>query len=130
MEEKVRSLRKILEAIASQRGLRLAYDTHYDAGNLELSWWQEEIRHRLDFQPLHDEPLQVTYLLDTYPFFPKLLLWCRGYVPMFPVLPKVQWHILGSLPEPYTRESVEELILSVLPPNKSFKRDRPNRAAP
>ena len=121
MDERLRSLRKILEAIASQRGLRLAYDTHYDAGNLELSWWQGKTRHRLDFQQLHAEPLQVTHLLDTYPFLPKLLLWCRRYVPMFPVLPKVQWHILGSLPEPYTKESVEDLILNALPPNNSFK---------
>ena len=121
MDDQVRSLHKILEDIASQRGLLLAYDTHYDTGNLELSWWRGKTRHRLDFQPLHVGPLQVTHLVDTYPFLPKLLLWCRRHVPLFPVLPKVHSHALGSLSEPYAREGVEELIINVLPPNDSFK---------
>lgn len=121
MDKQIHSLCKILEAIASQRRLHLAYDTHYDAGNIELSWWQGKTRHRLDFQPLHAEPLQVSHLTDTYPFLPKQLLWCHRYVPLFPVLPKVQRHILCSLPKPYAKEKVEQLILRVLPHNDPFK---------
>ena len=121
MDANVRPLHEILVTITSLRGLSLAYDTHHDAGNLVIAWWQGRSRHRLDFQPLRGEPLQVTHLLDTYPFMPRLLHWCRRYIPMVPVSSKEQWQVLGTLSEPYSEESVEELIVGVLPPNNSSK---------
>ena len=121
MEDSLRSLQKILGAFAAERGLHLAYDTHYDAGNLELSWWQGKSRHRVDFQPFLGEPMQVHHLIDTYPSFPRLLLWCRQHIPMFPVLPKTQWQLIGTLSAPYSSENVEQLLLGALPPNNSSK---------
>ena len=121
MQPKLRPLFDILQAVASERRLRLSVDTHYDAGNFVLSWWHQEIRHRLDFQPLHNQPLQVTYLRDKYPFLPKLLAWCSQCVPMFPVVPSVEWDVLGQLSEPYSRAQLEDLVRDFLPPNHSFK---------
>ena len=122
MESNLHLLREVLSTIAADRRLRLSYDTHYDAGNLELSWWQGKSRHRVDFQPLQGEPLQVTHLVDTYPYLPRLLFWCRRCIPMFPILPKVQCLPMGSLAEPCSKERVEQLVLGALPPNYSLKR--------
>jgi hypothetical protein len=115
MEGSLRALHKILGDIAAERGLRLAYDTHYDAGNLELSWWQEKLRHRVDFQPFPDAPMQVTHLVDTYPLLPRLVLWCRRHIPMFSVLPKTEWQSIGTMSQPYSSENVEQLLEGSLP---------------
>lgn len=111
------ALHDILAAIASQRRLRLAYDTHYDADNLVLSWWQGNTRHCLDFQPLHAQPLQVTHYREIYPFLPKVLYWAHNSIPMFPMICAMQWQVLGHLSAPYAKTQVDTLISGLLPPS-------------
>ncbi len=115
------SLRDLIIAIASERGLSLAYDTHYEANNWELSWWQDSVRCSLDVQPYPNGRIEVTLLGTTYPFLPKLLAWARQWIPMFPVLGSTQRTPLGSLQWPCSPNQLRELLGSGLPPNNSFK---------
>jgi hypothetical protein len=62
-----------IERIGEERGLRVGYDTHYDAGNYEISWWSGCVLYRLDFQPRSDTCNQVTSYRDHFPMLPCLL---------------------------------------------------------
>jgi hypothetical protein len=90
-------LAEAVEAIARDSGLTVAYDTHYDAGNVALSWWTGKKLNRLDFQPLHDAEIQVTFLTDAYPVLPRLLRWARRSIPLFPHIAKTEYRVLGNL---------------------------------
>lgn len=114
-------LASLLAAEAAGRGLTLAQDTHYDANNLELSWWQGRIYHRIDFQPMLSGDVTVTHYRDQYPFLPKLLRWLRKYVPLFPSVARVEWESVGSVSAPFEAASIRTLLESVLPHNSSFK---------
>jgi hypothetical protein len=116
------ALASILAVEAAGRGLTLAHDTHYDANNLELSWWQERICHRIDFQPMLSGEVAVTHYRDQYPFLPKLLRWLRNYVPLFPSVARVEWESVGSVSAPFEAASIRTLLEAVLPHNHSFKR--------
>ena len=85
------------EEIGRDANLRVGYDTHFDAGNVELSWWIGKRLNRLDLQPLPGAEIQVTFLTDTYPFLPRLLCFLRSFVPFFPHLAKTEHRVLGKL---------------------------------
>jgi hypothetical protein len=57
-----------IECIGKERGLEVANDTHYDAGNYEISWWSGWVFYRLDFQPRSDASIQVTLSRDHFQF--------------------------------------------------------------
>jgi hypothetical protein len=49
-----------ITAVAKQHGLAVAYDTHYDAFNIELRWWSGNELHRVDFQPYPEGHVVIT----------------------------------------------------------------------
>jgi hypothetical protein len=116
------ALASILAAEAAGRGLTLAQDTHYDANNVELSWWQGRICHRIDFQPIPSGEVAVTHYRDYYPCLPKLLHWLHNSVPLFPSVARVEWEWLGAVSAPFEAASIRALLGAVLPHNHSFKR--------
>ena len=116
------ALASLLAVEAAGHRLTLARDTHYDANNLELSWWQGRIYHRIDFQPMLSGDIRVTHYRDQYPFLPKLLCWLRNYVPLFPSVARVEWESVGSVSAPFEAASIRTLLESVLPHDSSFKR--------
>ena len=118
------SLKELLATIALERHLSLAHDTHYDAKNWELSWWQGPVWHSIDVQPNPDGRLEVSHIRTSYPLLPRLLAWARRSVPMFPATSKSKHQFLGSLQWPCPPDQLRQLIDPALPPNNSFK---PNR---
>ena len=89
----------VIRRLAAENGLRVGFDTHYDAGNCEVRWWTGKTLNRLDFQPLGDGLLVVTLNRDKFRVFPRLLRWAYGSIPMFPYLAKVSTFRLGELRE-------------------------------
>ena len=98
--EEVSALRDLITAIAREHGLLVACDTHYDASNFELFWWQGVVRHSVDVQPYPDGRLTVTAIQTAYPAFPRFWAWAKRSIPLFPA----PWHIrrqpLGALSWP------------------------------
>lgn len=114
---KAPTLKDLLTKLAKERGLRLVFDTHYDAGNFEVVWWRGSARHAIDVQPYPDGRVAVTALQTTYPAFPRLLAWARRSIPMFPELGRTQRKHLGSIECPCPPEQLRELIEKGLPPH-------------
>ena len=79
------------------RGWAIAYDTHYDAANAEISKWAGTALHRLDFQPYPDKGVVVTHYIDRYHVLPRLCRWARSVVPFFPHVAKTESRPLGEL---------------------------------
>ncbi len=103
------NIETIFRLIAAVRGLRLGYDTHYDAHNYVLSWWQGAIHHRLDFQPM-DDSLVVTHLTDRYKFLPRLCYWLYCIIPeVFRFPPAVEFTAMGTI-ELGDKKKIEESI--------------------
>ena len=115
------SLKDLLTEIAQERGLALAHDTHYDAGNWELSWWHGRARHALDVQPYPDGRLDVSSVITSYPALPRLLAWSARAIPLFPSFGRVQRNLLGQVRWPCPPLFLRQLIDQGLPPNNSFK---------
>jgi hypothetical protein len=115
------SLKELISAVALERQVSLAHDTHYDADNWELFWWSESVRLSVDVQPYPDGRLEVSYVRTGYPFLPRLLAWAWRSIPMFPNLGRSQREFLGCLPWPSPPAKLRDLMDPVLPPNNSFK---------
>ena len=115
------SLRDLITSIARERGLSLAYDTHYDANNWELCWWQGNTFCSVDVQPYPDGRIDISALQTIYPLFPRLLAWAWQSIPMFPTLGHTQREALGTVTWPCPPDQLRELIGRGLPPNNSFK---------
>jgi hypothetical protein len=96
-----RELDAAIEEVAKQRGLRIARDTHYDASNVEVSWWRENQLHRIDFQPYPEGHVVVTYLIDSYPFVGRVLYYAWRTLPMFPYVGQREHKHLGQLDPPF-----------------------------
>jgi len=103
-----------VEEVAATSGLRVGYDTHFDAGNVELRWWSGRRLKRLDFQPMPNAGIQVTFLTDAYPFLPRLLRSLRSVIPMFPHVAKTEYRVIGTLDRNQDRaryaESIRRLV--------------------
>jgi hypothetical protein len=106
-------IKTIFHRIASARGFRLGYNTHYDAYNYVFSWWQGDIHHRLDFQPMNGS-LVVTHLTDRYKFLPHVFYWLYGAIPeVFRFPPTVEFTRMGIIKldnEKAIEENVGELL--------------------
>lgn len=94
--------------VAYERGLRVSRDTHFDARNLEVSWWHGNTRHAIDFQPDSKGHIVVLCRVQRFGRFGRLQSALRRAVPMFPHLAQdetiqvdVLWPPLdtGKLPE-------------------------------
>ena len=53
------AVHQLIADLASERGLRLEYGTHYDALNWQLRWWTEDVLLVLDIQPVSYTHLDV-----------------------------------------------------------------------
>ena len=114
MIEDSQQLGSFLKSKAASSGVRLAFDTHYDARNWELSWWRGNILHRLDFQP--QEPLQVvvTHVEDRFRWLPRLMRWAHNSIPLFPYVARTERTTLTTESLPVDEARIEALIASVL----------------
>ena len=94
------AVQQALEELATQRGLKLRKETHYDAANRELHWFESNRLHRLDFNLDREKPLiTVTHYVDEFPkLLPKaFLIWCHNFIPLFPYCAKIKWQRLTEL---------------------------------
>ena len=104
------TLGNFLGAQANRRGLRLAHDTHFDAGNWELRWWKGKALHRLDFHPLHNGTLAITHYTDHFTFFPRITRWAHDQIPMFPYPAHIEWERVGTLQFPLAERDVSKYL--------------------
>ncbi len=108
---------ELLEAIAlvaTERSLSVGSDTHYDAGNIEISWWSNNVLHRLDFQPMSEGQVLVTALTDTYPFAGRFLRLLWRVVPFFPNAAKTKQWVVGKLEQPFLTGQLRTTIKEYL----------------
>lgn len=99
-----------LKSEATQRGLRLRFDTHYDAQNWVLSWWHGSTLHHLDFQPLENEQFSITHYQDNFKYFPRFMYWAHRVIPMFPNLAKIEWKNIALEHFPLQEQQVATYI--------------------
>lgn len=113
MSEFPQNIDKVLNNLAKEHRIKIGKETHYDALNREISWLEKNILKRIDLT-LVGEFVDVTFYIDTFPFCPKLFIWCRNYIPMFPYLAKGAWKELGKLPLEETEDYYHEKIKSYI----------------
>ena len=99
-----------LRAEAKRTGTYLAFDTHYDAQNWQLSWWRGATLHRLDFQPLEHGRLSATYYQDHFRFLPRLLRWAHNAIPHFPYMARIEWSNIAVEHFPVQEEKIKALV--------------------
>lgn len=92
------NIEKVINAIAKENRMVVKKETHYDAVNREMYWFEKNRRKRIDFA-LVNSLIVVTSYDDIFPVCPLILTWCHDYIPMFPLFAKIQW------------EKVDELLL-------------------
>jgi hypothetical protein len=95
--DKTHIIDSVLSEIAKVYGLRLCYNTHYEAYNFQFEWWTGQDHHRLDFQPIN-ESLVVSHYTDHYRFLPHVCYWLYKLIPeIFRFPPSVQFLQLGTI---------------------------------
>ncbi|WP_242111858.1 hypothetical protein [Luteimonas aquatica] len=114
-------LKNLLISIARERHLVIDYDTHYEAGNWQLSWWHEGVRYALDVQPYPDGRIDVSRIVTTYPFLPRFFAWIERAVPFLPFQGKVRHECLGKLQWPCSPALLRQLLEEGLSPRNSFE---------
>jgi hypothetical protein len=87
----------VLQKIADEFKLRLARNTHYEATNRELRWFEKNVQKRTNFT-FDGKIVTVTFYKDTFPFSPRFLLWCHNNIPMFGYFARTEWQTMESLP--------------------------------
>lgn len=103
----------------------LRKDTHYDAVDLEMSWFEKKTRKRINFT-LFDKDLVVTFYWDMFPLFPRMSIWCHHYIPMFSMCAKIYWRGLDRLAlgesDDYYRQTIKTYVHEVrrLFPKETF----------
>ena len=102
----------LLRAEASRTGVHLAFDTHYDAQNWQLSWWRGATLHRLDFQPLEHGRLSITHYRDHFRFLPRLLRWAHDAIPFFPYMARIEWSNEAIEHFPLQEEKIKTIVSS------------------
>jgi hypothetical protein len=99
-------LERVILALARERQLGVARDTHYDAFNIELLWWIGNRLHRLDFRPYPDGHVEVAAIHDSFPPAGRLFWWLARVVPMFPYLASTKRIPLGTLRPPFSSQTL------------------------
>lgn len=95
--DKTHKMHSIFNEIAAVQGLKFGYNTHYEAYNYQIDWWEGRDHHRLDFQPIN-ELLIVTHLTDRYRFLPHVCYWLYKSIPeIFRFAPSVLSVQLGTI---------------------------------
>jgi hypothetical protein len=103
-----------LKAEASRTGTHLAFDTHFDAQNWQLSWWRNTTFHRLNFQPLENGRISITHYRDHFRFFPRLLRWAHCTIPNFPYMARIEWINKAMEQFPLEEEEIKTIVSSVV----------------
>jgi hypothetical protein len=102
---------------SSRLKLHLGHDTHYDAMNWELSWWQASVLHRLDFQPLEDDTVAITHHRAKFRYLPRMRYWLDCNIPeLFSWLPQpnTEWNCLSTVQFPLKEEDVSSYIAGAI----------------
>jgi hypothetical protein len=107
-------LESAIKRIAQEQGLRVAFDTHFDARNCVLSWITGRIKYRIDFQPSTSGSSHVTLYQDNYRFQPRLLSWAEHNIPFFaymsPLFKKIDYQALGDLSNGESRDHYIKVV--------------------
>lgn len=114
MIENMQQLGLFLKSKAGEFGVRVMFDTHYDAANWELSWWQGSVLHRLDFQPQESTRVSITQYEDSFQCLPKFLRWAHGTIPLFPYLAQIKWINIATEYFPIDESSIETIIAEAI----------------
>ena len=107
-------LGEFLRAEAQHRGLMLAFDTHYDAQNWVLSWWNGRRLHRLDFQPMAEHGLAITHYVDHIPWAPRAVAKLLDALGPFSELARTEWTALEKGNFPIEEQRVQSHIAACL----------------
>ncbi len=110
-------LHQLVTLFARQHGLRVVYDTHYDAFNWEIRWWVDGVLNAVDIQPYPEGWIDVSRLRTRFPMLPRLLAWAQRVVPMFPQWDRTTREPLARLAWPSEAARLRELIALELPHN-------------
>ena len=96
-KDQTNKIDSIFREIATVHGLGFGYNTHYEAYNYQLDWWESRYHHRLDFQPIN-ESMVVTHMSDHYRLLPHVCYWLYKSIPeLFRFSPSVQSFQLGTI---------------------------------
>jgi len=91
--------------------MELLQETHFEATDRELIWFERNKLHRVNFD--FSDPtqfLRTTYYIDEFPLFPRVLIWCHNYIPMFPYLARIAWHQLPDIPLGLKKDDYRKII--------------------
>lgn len=102
------------EEISKYTGLRLGFDTHYDALNFEFSAVKGKAKHRLDFQPMETGVFYITKYVDTFPFSPNICSILHSVIPMFPYLAKIEHHKFGEISKTVKGYELKESVMAYI----------------
>jgi hypothetical protein len=108
------TLHQLIAELASKRGLRVEYDTHYDALNWEIRWWADDVLHALDIQPYPDGRIEVSRRRTRYPWLPRLVAWARNVIPMFPDVGRSTREPVATLAWPSESARLRDVVESEL----------------
>lgn len=100
----------VLKNAAIRHGVECRFDTHFEAQNWELSWWDGKLWNRLDFQPCGIHGVTVTHYRDTYSFLPKFWRWAHRHIPYVPYMAKIDFDGLGHIAMPAEEYKVLEVV--------------------
>ncbi|MCR6625732.1 MAG: hypothetical protein NVV67_05570 [Pseudoxanthomonas sp.] len=108
------ALHQLIADLASERGLRVEYDTHYDAFNREIRWWTDDVLHVLDIQPYPDGRIEVSRRRTRYPLLSRLIVWARNVIPMLPDLGRSTREPVATLRWPSESARLRDVLESEL----------------
>jgi hypothetical protein len=107
-------LHQLIADLAQERGLRVEYDTHYDAFNWEVRWWADDVLHVLDIQPYPEGRIEVSRRRTCYPWLPRLATWASKVIPMFPELGRSTREPVATLAWPSESARLRDVVESEL----------------
>ena len=130
MIDNSQQLGAFLRAEAHRWGLMLGVDTHYEAGNWVLSWWNGRHRHRLDFQPIGDRGLAITHYADHVPWIPGAVAKLLDALGPFSDLARTEWTALEKAHFPIEEQRVQSHIADCLASSSTADRAKAQSNAP
>ncbi len=122
-----------LKEVAAEYNLKLKEETHYEAINRELEWFENNKRYRLDFNlDKNVSRIVIAYYIDTFPIFlGRALVWCHNFIPGFPYCAKITWQKLAELSVDLSPTEYREKIKFYLHQTKrSSEKPRKPRGVP